>query len=98
MMQEKRIEPIVAVEDHCGVSDVAMGDTPFAPVTAEWRQGIRQGKKKFLMNSLYILVADIGLTTRVKTNQFKLLKIKDRQVTGRCKSSNRYIPIPSMHV
>jgi hypothetical protein len=58
MMQEKRIEPIVAVEDHGGVFDVAMG----APVMAEWRQGIRQGKGIFLMNSLYILDGDIDRT------------------------------------
>ena len=62
MKQENRIEPIVAVEDHGGVFDVAMGGTPFAPVMAEWRQSIQQGKGNFLMNSLYILFADIGLT------------------------------------
>lgn len=62
MMQEKRIEPRVVVEDHGGVFDVTMGSTPFAPAMAEWRQGIRQGKGIFLMNSLYILDGDIDLT------------------------------------
>jgi hypothetical protein len=34
-MQEMRIEPMVAVEDHGGVFSVAMESTPFAPVRAE---------------------------------------------------------------
>lgn len=64
-MQEKRIEPIVAVEDHGGVFDVAKGSTPLAPIMAEWRQGTRQGKGIFLMNSLYILDGDIDLIPHV---------------------------------
>ena len=49
MMQKKRIEPIVAVEDHGGL--FAMGTTPFVPVMAEWQQGIvQQGTGIFLMN------------------------------------------------
>ena len=65
MKQEKRIEPTVAVEDHGGVIDVAMGSTPLAPVMAEWRQGTRQEKGIFLMNSLYILDGDIDLYPHV---------------------------------
>lgn len=63
MVQERRIEPIVAVEDHGGVFDVATGRTPFAPVMAEWRQGIRHGRGILFMNSLYILDADMGTHT-----------------------------------
>ena len=62
MMQEKKMEPTVAVEDHGGVFNVAMGSTPFAPAMPEWRQGTRQGKGIFFMNSLYILDGDIDLT------------------------------------
>jgi hypothetical protein len=34
-MQENRIEPILAVNDHGGVFDVAMRGTPFAPVMTD---------------------------------------------------------------
>ena len=71
MKQEKRIEPIVVVDDHGGVFDVAMGGTPFAPVKAEWRQSIRQGKGIFLINSLYILFPDIGLTQTCQNESVK---------------------------
>jgi hypothetical protein len=74
MMQEKRIEPIVAVEDHGGVFVVT---TPFAPAMAEWRQGTRQGKGIFLMNSLYKVDGDIDLTHTCQ------LKDNSCQITGR---------------
>ena len=53
MMQKKRIEPRVAVEDHGGL--FAMGTTPFVPVRvmAVWQQGIVQhwqGTGIFFMN------------------------------------------------
>jgi hypothetical protein len=97
MMQEKKIEPIVAVEDHGGVFDVTMGNTPFAPAMAEWRQSTRQGKGIFLMNSLYILDGDIRVDlTHTCQNESGLLKIMDRQVTGCYKSLNGYVLVPSI--
>lgn len=66
MMQEKRIEPAVVVEDHGGVLEVTMEGAPFAPAMAEWRQNKRQGKGIILlMYSLYTLDGDIE-PTRVK--------------------------------
>jgi hypothetical protein len=35
MMQEKRIEPILAVKDHCGVFVDALGSIPIAPIMVE---------------------------------------------------------------
>ena len=91
------IEPIVAVEDHGGVFDVAKGSTPSAPVMAEWRQGTRQGKGIFLMNSLYILDGDIGLTHTCQNESVRLVKIMDRCQVTRCyKSMNEYVPAPSI--
>jgi hypothetical protein len=74
MMQEKRIEPAVVVEDHGGVSDVTMGGAPFAPAMAEWRQDKRQGRGIILlMYSLYTLDGDIDLTHTCQSIQVGLL-------------------------
>ena len=49
MMQEKRIEPTVAVEDHGGVSDVAMGSTPFAPVMDDIERMMQERRIEFII-------------------------------------------------
>ena len=97
MIQEKRIELIVAVEDHGWVFDATTGSTPFAPNMAGWRQGTRQGKGIFLMNSLYILDGDIDLT---HTCQNELSQACWRKWTVKSQDAINpwmgYLPVPSI--